>query len=293
MTRWVSMGLVFYISLYTGFYFLHHLSVDHSGVLQQYAKELSFCWHDTSSSTGTHPNITIETKANFYHAVHWPVELSLNPQSEGKGEGGATPYQGVRRFPRRVWATVNASVDAGDCIAEPGSLRGTTSGVGVGVGGVGGVGGMAGVGSVRCLPSFMIIGAMKSGTGELMKWLQVHPQIESGKGTSGEGEKREIRFFTQHNTHGDSLGDHGNSIGNSTQTHTGQSAHHYAQHFRAMSLPEAQNVYTFDKSPDYIRSPQALRRIRQLLPSAQLVLLLRDPVTRVLSEFRHHCRCAY
>jgi hypothetical protein len=30
---------------------------------------------------------------------------------------------------------------------------------------------------VRCLPSFIIIGAMKSGTGELMKWLQWHPLL--------------------------------------------------------------------------------------------------------------------
>ena len=30
---------------------------------------------------------------------------------------------------------------------------------------------------VRCLPSFIIIGAMKSGTGELMKWLEWHPLL--------------------------------------------------------------------------------------------------------------------
>ena len=30
---------------------------------------------------------------------------------------------------------------------------------------------------LRCLPSFIIVGAMKSGTGELMKWLCTNPLI--------------------------------------------------------------------------------------------------------------------
>ena len=32
----------------------------------------------------------------------------------------------------------------------------------------------------RCLPSFLIIGTMKSGTGELMAWLNRHPNLQSG-----------------------------------------------------------------------------------------------------------------
>jgi hypothetical protein len=33
----------------------------------------------------------------------------------------------------------------------------------------------------RCLPSFLIIGAMKSGTGQLMDWLNLHPNLQSGR----------------------------------------------------------------------------------------------------------------
>lgn len=33
---------------------------------------------------------------------------------------------------------------------------------------------------LRCLPSFLIIGAMKSGTGDLMDWLNLHPNLQSG-----------------------------------------------------------------------------------------------------------------
>lgn len=32
----------------------------------------------------------------------------------------------------------------------------------------------------RCLPSFLIIGAMKSGTGQLLDWLNLHPNLQSG-----------------------------------------------------------------------------------------------------------------
>ena len=33
-------------------------------------------------------------------------------------------------------------------------------------------------GSLQCLPSFLIIGAMKAGTGALMKWINYHPYIQ-------------------------------------------------------------------------------------------------------------------
>ena len=33
----------------------------------------------------------------------------------------------------------------------------------------------------RCFPSFLIIGTMKSGTGELMNWLNKHPNLQSGE----------------------------------------------------------------------------------------------------------------
>ena len=30
---------------------------------------------------------------------------------------------------------------------------------------------------IKCLPSFMIVGAMKSGTGALLRWLGMHPSL--------------------------------------------------------------------------------------------------------------------
>lgn len=49
----------------------------------------------------------------------------------------------------------------------------------------------------RCLPSFLIIGTMKGGTGVLMDMLNEHPNLISGKGEDG---SNEIHFFgNKHN----------------------------------------------------------------------------------------------
>jgi hypothetical protein len=141
--RFISIGLLFYIALYTGFYFLHHrFGVDRSGVLQQYAKELSLCWHDTSASHAYHPGrirSNSETRNGSRSASHerWPVELSFKPQSlpgiegiEGiEGEGApVSVYQGVRRFPRRVWAAAaTATGETGAAVAVGWSMLETVS----------------------------------------------------------------------------------------------------------------------------------------------------------------------
>ena len=75
--------------------------------------------------------------------------------------------------------TCAAAVDAGVCISgvtmshTPG-LRGVDDS------------------PLRCLPSFVIAGTMKSGTGVLMRWLNIHPHVQSGRGEDG---SNEIHFF--------------------------------------------------------------------------------------------------
>lgn len=72
----------------------------------------------------------------------------------------------------------------------------------------------------------------------------------------------------------------------------------YANHFAAV-VDSRVNMHTekqslpvvyFDKSPDYIRSPRKLAQIQELVPHAKHVILLRDAVDRLYSEFQHHCR---
>ena len=64
------------------------------------------------------------------------------------------------RFPPRM--EVDGYYDAGVCVAQ------------------------------RCLPTFLIVGAMKCGTGALMKALNQHPYLVSGRGEHG---GREIHYF--------------------------------------------------------------------------------------------------
>ena len=119
---------------------------------------------------------------------------------------------------------------------------------------------------IRCLPSFLIVGTMKAGTGALMTALNRHPMLRSGHGSDG---KREIHFF---------------GSANAEQTPP-CSWLRYVLHF-----PNSREVWTFDKSPDILRIPQAHGQMAAMLPSAKLLVLLRNPTTRAVSAFAHNCR---
>ena len=47
----------------------------------------------------------------------------------------------------------------------------------------------------HCLPSLLIIGVMKGGTGTMMRWLNEHPQLRSGRGPNNENEVHFIPLF--------------------------------------------------------------------------------------------------
>ena len=141
--------------------------------------------------------------------------------------------------------------DAGMCILEKDSLRNR---------------------EFRCLPSFFIAGVMKGGTGALMNMLNKHPLLQSGKGIDG---KNEMHFFGHEEA--------------SEQLDTGGTE--CAWYRYSKMFPISTNVkYTFDKSPDYIRNKEALIQIRTMLPSSKIIVILRNPVKRLISAFNHHCR---
>jgi hypothetical protein len=171
--------------------------------------------------------------------------------------------------------------------------------------------------TTRCLPSFIIAGAMKCGTGELMKWLQLHPSLRVGSND----DKRELHYFTSISNGGGSgsSGDNGvyhnhtharrllqaktitNTAANTHSTNNTHPSHahsttkpsklaEYAQFFPTFGPTELEGLLTFEKSPDYIRDPTALKLIRSYMLNMKIIVLLRNPVMRALSEFSHHCR---
>jgi hypothetical protein len=118
---------------------------------------------------------------------------------------------------------------------------------------------------IRLMPDFIIIGAQKGGTTSLYNYLTEHPNIISAS-------TKEVHFF-----------DH--------RYHRGlrwYRAHfptaieqYYAEHVRK------QVFITGEASPGYLFHPLVPKRIANLLPHVRLIVLLRNPVDRLYSQYRH------
>lgn len=118
---------------------------------------------------------------------------------------------------------------------------------------------------IRLMPDFIIIGAQKGGTTSLYSYLTEHPNIASAS-------TKEVHFF-----------DHRFHLGLSWyRAHfpTGIEQY-YAQHVRK------QVFITGEASPGYLFHPLAPKRIASLLPHVKLIVLLRNPVDRLYSQYRH------
>lgn len=117
---------------------------------------------------------------------------------------------------------------------------------------------------LRMLPDFLVIGTMRGGSSSLFRYLSVHPDVARPL-------RKEVEYFTRHHDRGERW---------------------YRQHFpvraRArLAASRGRSLRTFDATPHYLFHPDAPRRAAELLPAAQLVVLLRDPVERAYSHYRH------
>ncbi len=102
------------------------------------------------------------------------------------------------------------------------------------------------------LPNFVVIGAMRSGSTSLYKYLQAHPDVFMPR--------KEIHFF-------DRKWDRGLAWYESRfEDHAGQPA-----------IGEA--------TPTYLAEPAALDRMVSTIPEARLIAVLRDPVDRAYSHY--------
>jgi hypothetical protein len=107
----------------------------------------------------------------------------------------------------------------------------------------------------RPLPDFLILGAQKAGTTALYAYLRWHPEI---MGPSW----KEVSFFDRH-------------YGRGVRWYRG----HFPLRSRGRIVGEA--------SPGYLFHPLAPARVRETVPDAKLIVLLRDPVDRALSHYHH------
>ena len=117
----------------------------------------------------------------------------------------------------------------------------------------------------RLLPSYVIVGAQKGGTSALYEYLVRHPLV-------GRSTNEEVQYFSL-------------NYGRGTAWYRG----HFPTVARAALVRRryGRDLVTGESSPYYLFHPHALERIRDLLPEARLVVVLRNPVDRAYSQYNH------
>jgi hypothetical protein len=109
----------------------------------------------------------------------------------------------------------------------------------------------------RPLPDFLVLGAQKAGTTALYEYLRRHPQIT---GPSW----KEVSFFDRHWARGESW---------------------YRGNFP--NLARTRGKLVSEASPSYVFHPLAPQRVQEVVPEARLIVLVRNPVDRALSQYNH------
>jgi hypothetical protein len=121
----------------------------------------------------------------------------------------------------------------------------------------------------RALPDFLIIGAQRAGTTSLYSYLAQHRMVVSAM-------QKEIHYFD-------------------VSFHRGLSW--YRAHFPLSSaLQQASSPtrrITGEATPNYLFDPSAAERVASVVPDAKLIVLLRNPVERAHSHWRHTVRAGY
>ena len=103
-------------------------------------------------------------------------------------------------------------------------------------------------------PQALIIGVRKGGTRALIDMLKSHPQIKSAKG--------EVHFFDK-----DEMFLKG-----------------VDWYIKKMPYTTPDQI-TIEKSPSYFVTPEAPQRIHHLSPTVKLILIVRDPIERAVSDY--------
>ena len=115
----------------------------------------------------------------------------------------------------------------------------------------------------RALPDFLIIGAQRAGTTSLFRALSQHARLYPSQ-------PKEVHYF-----------DGGGQPG--TDNYARGEAW-YRSHFPLRAVM-GHDGKAFEASPLYLYHPKVPARLHILLPQARLIVLLRDPVERALSQY--------
>ncbi|KOB67062.1 putative Heparan sulfate glucosamine 3-O-sulfotransferase 5, partial [Operophtera brumata] len=106
----------------------------------------------------------------------------------------------------------------------------------------------------RRLPQALIIGVRKCGTRALLEMLYLHPMVQKASG--------EVHFFDR---------DENYSLG--------------LEWYRSKMPLSFKGQITIEKSPSYFVTPEVPERVRAMNSSVRLLLIVREPVTRAISDY--------
>lgn len=117
------------------------------------------------------------------------------------------------------------------------------------------------------LPNYIVIGETKCGTTSLYKYLLKHPNIQDTFG-NGEGydetyRTKELRFFDKF---------YGRGI----------------EWYKSLFPDPKPGYITGEATPMYMYRTLVARRISEHVPNVKLIVVLRDPVDRFISQFYHN-----
>ena len=126
--------------------------------------------------------------------------------------------------------------------------------------------------SLRILPDVLVIGAMRSGTSSLFKYLGGHPAVIPSL-------RKETAYFSR--------------------WYNDKTEAWYRSHFptkysvQLLEILKNSRVLSFEATPDYLFHPYCAERAAHLLPNAKIIVLLRNPVERAFSHYQHMVRLGF
>jgi Sulfotransferase domain len=121
---------------------------------------------------------------------------------------------------------------------------------------------------LRLRPTFLVLGAQKSGTTALHRYLEMHDEVLCAR-------IKEVDYF-----------DHNYALGDGWYlSHFPYGWRRHLVRHRVGADPAVGEL-----SPDYLLDPRVPERVHRFDPTLRLVVLLRDPVERAYSHYDHERR---
>ncbi|MEM7436509.1 MAG: sulfotransferase [Myxococcota bacterium] len=130
------------------------------------------------------------------------------------------------------------------------------------------------------LPHFILIGAPKCGTTSMHAMLAEHPDVFIPDNEVFFFDVDDVLAHPDFFVHRDGLSFHDYDA----------QFDEYLTWYRAQFAGAQPGQRIGEDTTTYLRSPDASRRIAELLPDARLIALLRDPVDRAYSQYLHNVR---